>query len=106
VTVRRLLFRRAVLAFGYVPAFFVAASVFEPALQRIDEPWRVPGLIVGFAVPFALLLVRVRCPQCRYLFMYIGTLSMEWGRRRQRIHFCPHCRLPLDTPVAKVVPRG
>jgi len=106
VTARRLLFRRAVVAFGYIPAFFIAASLLAPALRQIDESWRVLGLAIAFAAPFVLLIARVRCPACGYCFMYIGMLSLRWGRRRQRIHFCPHCRLPLDTPVADVVRRG
>ena len=106
MTARDRIFRRAMLGIGYMIAFFVVvAVVMETSPARPLSLGVAASLALLFAVPYALLVTRAKCPRCDYPFVFIGFARLKTGARRRRIDFCPHCRLALDTPVADVVRR-
>lgn len=102
MTSRDHIFSRYAIAVAYA-GFSVLAIVGTVELLNLRGGFGpLIVMVVIFPVPFMHLLLRARCPRCRYPFAYLGFVRLKWGARRKRFDHCPHCGLALDTPVDQV----
>ena len=101
-TIRAYLRRRAVwsISAAFGGWLVIAASMIAGAVTNGGRP-EIPLAAMGFVLFLGgtISLMFVRCPKCSYRFgQTITALVFTWGGERQRLNFCPHCGVSLDTP--------
>jgi hypothetical protein len=76
----------------------IAASLVAGNFANEGKP-ELPVTAMGFVlfIGGAISLMFIRCPKCSYKFgQTVAGLVFSWGEG-QRVNFCPHCGVNLDT---------
>ena len=94
---RDVLWKRTVqsLVGGLVLAtlIFLGLSALPENFSRLV--W-LPIAGLGFAIPYALLVARIACLECKFPLFRSGVFRIKLGSIKYRINYCPHCGAHLD----------